>query len=178
MKKLSTLFIIAAAAIMFSSCIIVGPDRDTFKRIADDSTSTTSTTTTTTTTTPAPAAKYSIICKNETSYKITDWCVKKDNIVTYANSGYNRSIRSGGEDMIMDLPEGYYKVYFSFEDEYPLNPTDYYSSESIYLNKDVTYCLYERQITVACRSAEGTETVKPQLYLAGSDGTEIDLVSE
>ena len=109
---------------------------------------------------------------------ITDWCVKKDNIVTYANSGFNRSIRSGGEDMIMDLPVGYYKVYFSFEDDYQLNPSDYYSSESIYLNKDVTYCLYERQVTVSCRSADGTESVKPQLYLSGSDGTEIDLVSE
>ena len=198
MKKIITILSITAAALLFSSCIILGTDETPEIIIEKKTTSTTTTTTsstepsttstTTSTTTPAattPATttetvpvttvstkKYSITCKNQTSIAITDWCVKKDNIVTYANSGFNRSIRAGGEDMILDLPEGYYKVYFSFEDDYPLNPEDYYSSsESIYLNKDVTYCLYERQITAACRAAGE----KPQLYLAGSDGSEIDL---
>ena len=127
MNKLTSILTITAAALMFSSCIIVGPDRDAdiiIEKRTDTTTSSTTTTTTTTpatiTTTPAPASTYCIICKNETSYTITDWCVKKDNIVTYANSGFNRSIRSGGEDMIMDLPVGYYKVYFSFEDGYLL----------------------------------------------------------
>ena len=172
-----TLLLLTAASLLFSSCIIVGPDHEPEIIIEKKTVETTSSSTTTTTTsTPAkPVYKYSITCKNETSYLITDWCVKKDNIVTYANSGYNRSIRAGGQDMILDLPEGYYKVYFSFEDCYQLQPEDYYCSESIYLDKDVTYCLYERQITVACRSA-GTEVQKPQLYLKGSDGSEIDLI--
>ena len=182
MKKLITFISITAAALMLSSCIIVGPDRDpeiviekkTTTEVSSDTSSGSSSSTTTTVTTPVQEQKYSIICKNQTSFVITDWCVKRDNIVTYANSGFNRSIRAGGEDMIMDLPEGYYKVYFSFEDDYPLNPTDYYNSESIYLNKDVTYCLYERQITASteCRSAGSAK----QFYLAGSDGSEIDLV--
>ena len=173
MKKLTTILTIAAAALMFSSCIIVGAD-DLPDVIIEEKTNTPKPSNPQPE--PEPIYYHSITCKNQTSYTVTDWCVKKDNIVTYPKSGYNRSIRSGGEDMILDLPEGYYKVYFSFEDTYQLNPGDYYSSESIYLNKDVIYTLYERQVSVACRAA-GT-AVKPQLYLEGSDGTEIDLVSE
>lgn len=170
MKKLIAILSTIAVISMFSGCLIVAPEDEpkivikTSKKTPDPEPE------------PQTTVKYSITCKNGTSYTISDWCVKKDNIVTYANSGYNRSIRAGGEDMIMNLPEGYYKVYFSFEDEYQLNPSDYFNSESIYLNRDVIYTLYERQATISCRSA-GTP-VKPQLYLAGSDGSEIDLICE
>ena len=173
MKKLISILSITLAALMLSSCIIVGTTEE--PELVIEKRTTVETTSTTTTTPSTPVAKYSITCKNQTSYMVTDWCVKKDNIVTYANSGYNRSIRSGGEDMILDLPEGYYKVYFTFEDCYQLQPEDYYSSESVYLNKDITYCLYERQISVACRSANNSEAAAPQFYLAGSDGSEIEL---
>ena len=174
MKKLIAILSTIAVISMFSGCLIVAPEDEpkivikTSKKTPDPEPEPQ--------TQPTVTVKYSITCKNGTSYTISDWCVKKDNIVTYANSGYNRSIRSGGEDMIMNLPEGYYKVYFSFEDEYQLNPSDYFNSESIYLNRDVIYTLYERQATISCRSA-GTP-VKPQLYLAGSDGSEIDLICE
>ena len=178
MKKLITILSTIAVISMFSGCLIVTPEDEpkivikTSKKTPDPEPEPQ----TTVITQPTVTVKYSITCKNGTSYTISDWCVKKDNIVTYANSGYNRSIRAGGEDMIMNLPEGYYKVYFSFEDEYQLNPSDYFNSESIYLNRDVIYTLYERQATISCRSA-GTP-VKPQLYLAGSDGSEIDLICE
>ena len=191
MKKIISIISITVAALILSSCVIIGADekpevyveKKTSKTSSTSTSETTETKTTTTTetketspvtvTTPATVEKkYSITCKNQTSIMVTDWCVKKDNIVTYAKSGFNRSIRAGGEDMILDLPEGYYKVYFSFEDDYPLNPEDYYSSnESVYLNKDVTYCLYERQVAVTCRTADS----KAQLYLEGSDGSQIDL---
>ena len=173
MKKLISILSITLAALMLSSCIIVGTTEE--PELVIEKRTTVETTSTTTTTPSTPVAKYSITCKNQTSYMVTDWCVKKDNIVTYANSGYNRSIRSGGEDMILDLPEGYYKVYFTFEDCYQLQPEDYYSSESVYLNKDITYCLYERQISVTCRSANNSKSSEPQFYLAGSDGSEIEL---
>lgn len=175
MKKLISILSITAAALMLSSCIIVGTDEDP-EVIIERKKTTTVVTEDNTPETPKPVAKHSITCKNETSITITDWCVKKDNIVTYANSGDNRAIRSGREDMIVDLPEGYYKVFFSFEDDYPLNPSDYYSSESVYLNKDVTYCLYERQAVIQCRSAN--DAAASQFYLAGSDGSEINLVKE
>jgi len=172
MKKLINILSITAAALMLSSCIIVGTDE-----IPEIVVETTTETTATQTPTPAPApvTTHSITCKNETSFLVTDWCVKKDNIVTYANSGFNRSIRSGGEDMITNLPEGYYKVYFSFEDTYQLQPGDYFSSESIYLNKDVSYCLYERPVVVNCRSANENGV---EFYLAGSDGSEISLTNK
>ena len=163
------LILASVASLLFSSCIIVHPDDEIIVEKK-------STTVETTTTTPStPAATHSITCKNQTSLTVTDWCVKKDNIVTFANSGNNRSIRPyGGEDMITDLPEGYYKVYFSFNNEYQLDPDDYFSSDSVYLDKDVTYCLYERasSYAVECRSAGSL----PDLYLKGSDGTEIPLV--
>lgn len=174
MKKLIAILSTIAVISMFSGCLIVAPEDE--PKIVIKTSKKTPAPEPEPQTQPTVTVKYSITCKNGTSYTISDWCVKKDNIVTYANSGYNRSIRAGGEDMIMNLPEGYYKVYFSFEDEYQLNPSDYFNSESIYLNRDVIYTLYERQATISCRSA-GTP-VKPQLYLAGSDGSEIDLICE
>ncbi len=174
MKKLITILSITAAAFMLSSCIIVGTD-EVPEIVVEKKTTTVVESTPSTPATQTPVAKHSITCKNETSIVVTDWCVKKDNIVTYANSGFNRSIRVGGEDRISNLPEGYYKVYFSFEDTYQLQPGDYHSSESIYLNRDVTYCLYERQVVAGCRSASGNET---ELYLAGSDGSEISLINQ
>ncbi len=175
-----TLILAVTAAILFSSCIIVHPDdeiiveRKTTQTVEQPSSTETTTPAPSTPSTPTPpVVTHSITCKNETSLLITDWCVKKDNTVTFANSGMNRSIRPGKEDMISGLEEGYYVVYFSFEDDYQLDPWDYQSSESIWLNKDVTYCLYERAaIAVACRSANEA----PQLYLAGSDGSEINLI--
>ncbi len=178
MKKLTYILSITAAAFMLSGCLIVGTDE--IPEIVIEKTTTTvveSTPETPSNPAPAPVAKHSITCKNQTSITITDWCVKKDNIVTYANSGLNRSIRPGSEDMITNLPEGYYKVYFSFEDTYQLQPGDYYSSESIYLNKDVSYCLYERPVVVDCRSASGNDN-GIELYLSGSDGSEIKLTNK
>ena len=175
-----TIILAATAAILFSSCIIVHPDdeivveRKTTTTVEQPATTQTTPSTPSTPSTPTPpVVTHSITCKNETSFMITDWCVKKDNTVTFSNSDFNRSIRPGKEDMISKLEEGYYVVYFSFEDDYQLDPWDYQSSESIWLDRDVTYCLYERAtVTVACRSANEA----PQLYLAGSDGSEIDLI--
>ena len=180
MKKFTSIFLLTAAAIMLSSCVIVGTDD--LPNIVVEEKPTTVVTPATQTPPPAPKPtpvyKYSITCKNETSITVTDWCVKKDNIVTYAKSDRNCAIRPGGEDMISNLEEGYYRVYFTFEDTYQLQPGDYFSSENIYLNRDVTYCLYERPAVITYKSAGGTESKGIQLYLAGSDGTEIELVKE
>ena len=197
MKKLFSILSITAAALMLSSCIIVDTDKNpdiviekkkTTTVVTDEPSTTTPTTqtpatdsstpaTTTTTTTPAqaPATTHSIICKNETSLTITDWCVKKDNVVTFANSGFTREITPGHEDRIMNLTEGYYVVYFSFEDDYQLNPWDYHSSESIYLDRDITYCLFERASTYVAECRAAGISVAPELYLEGSDGTIIEL---
>ncbi len=169
------ILLIAVSALFLSSCVIVHPDDEI---IVEKKTQTTVVSSGSSQTAPAnpPAVKHSISCRNETSLTITDWCVKKDNTVTFANSSFNRSIRPGHEDRIVNLEEGYYVVYFSFEDDYQLDPWDYQSSESIWLDRDVTYCLYERSsgYTAECRSAGASAA--PLLYLAGSDGSEIDLI--
>lgn len=183
MKKLITILSTIAVITMLSSCIIVGTE-DEPEIIIKDKTKTEKTATTTTSTQqpsqttpvvtqPVVTVKHSITCRNQTDMIVTDWCVSKDNIVTYANSSFNRQIGPYKEDKIQDLPEGYYKVYFSFDHDYPLSPTDYLSSDSIQLNQDVIYTLFVRTsgYAVECRSASAA----PQFYLAGSDGSEIDL---
>ena len=195
MKKLITILSITAAALMLSSCIIVGTEdepilvkektvveKETKSQQQPANTNTQQTqqpeqqktpAQTTIITQPEPA-KYSITCRNQTNMIVTDWCVSKDNIVTYANSSFNRAIGPYKEDKIQNLPEGYYKVYFSFEDDGPLSPSDYLSSDSIQLNQDIIYTLFVRTsgYAVECRSAGAPA----QFYLAGSDGSEIDLI--
>ena len=179
MKKLITILTTIVAISMLSSCIIVAPEDEPkliIQSKAKEDQSSNDNQSTPVVVTPSTAT-YSIICKNGTSLTVTDWCVKKDNIVTLANTDFNRSIRPNGEDRITGLETGYYKIFFSFEDAYQLQPWDYQSSDSVLLNQDVTYRLYERQTYgIECRSAGGSAT--PQLYLAGSDGSEIDLISK
>ena len=191
MKKLISILSITAAALMLSSCIILGTDEEpeivVKKNQPNESTpasaaqpqqpaqqTTPAQTQQPVITQPEPA-KYSITCRNQTNMIVTDWCVSKDNIVTYANSSFNRAIGPYKEDKIQNLPEGYYKVYFSFEDDGPLSPSDYLSSDSIQLNQDIIYTLFVRSAgyAVECRSAD-TEAA-PQFYLSGSDGSEIEL---
>lgn len=199
MKKLISILSITAAALMLSSCIILGTDEEpeiVVKKttevvnqpnestpapaaqpqqpVKETTTQTQSQTQTTVISQPEPA-KYSITCRNQTNMIVTDWCVSKDNIVTYANSSFNRAIGPYKEDKIQNLPEGYYKVYFSFEDDGPLSPSDYLSSDSIQLNQDIIYTLFVRSqaYAVECRSADAEAA--PQFYLSGSDGSEIEL---
>ena len=195
MKKLISILSITAAALMLSSCIILGTDEEpeivVKKEVTEKTITTTEQTSTPTNQTQQPAqqtspakttvitepepAKYSITCRNQTNMIVTDWCVSKDNIVTYANSSFNRAIGPYKEDKIQNLPEGYYKVYFSFEDDGPLSPSDYLSSDSIQLNQDIIYTLFVRSqaYAVECRSADADAA--PQFYLSGSDGSEIEL---
>ncbi len=196
MKKLISILSITAAALMLSSCIILGTDEEpeivVKKEVIKEKETVTETAPATTTQTQQPAqqtspakttvitepepAKYSITCRNQTNMIVTDWCVSKDNIVTYANSSFNRAIGPYKEDKIQNLPEGYYKVYFSFEDDGPLSPSDYLSSDSIQLNQDIIYTLFVRSqaYAVECRSADADAA--PQFYLSGSDGSEIELL--
>ena len=168
------ILLIAVSALFLSSCVIVHPDDEVI--VEKKTTTVVSGGSSQTPPANSQAVKHSISCRNETSLTITDWCVKKDNTVTFANSSFNRSIRPGHEDRIVNLEEGYYVVYFSFEDDYQLNPWDYQSSESIWLDRDVTYCLYERATGYGAECRSAGASAAPLLYLAGSDGSEIDLI--
>lgn len=155
---LQALFLIAIASVMFSSCIIVNPDeedkfviekREKDKKVSksDDSEIKNDET--------ASEEKFTITCKNETSLVVINWFVKNDNIITLSKTGFTGSIQAHGEDMIFDLPKGYYKIYFTFAGDCQKN----YQSDTIYLDKNVTYCLLEGPTPYIseCRSAEAVK---------------------
>ena len=158
MKKTILIISVAVAAMLLSSCVVVHPkdEYDVYvetstkkKTPADNSDETADDTTETNAAAEATkkTGKYSITCKNQSSTAITNWCVKKDNNVTLPSAGSIKA--NGGEDKISDLPEGYYKIYFTFENGYS-------TSESITLDKDVIYCIYgnNNSYTVECRNVK------------------------
>lgn len=188
MKKIITLITTLIAISMLSSCIIVGTEDEPEIIIEKKTTTTAKTTTvqeapaqqTTTVITPSTttSSKHNITCYNNTSYVITDWCVKRENIFTYANSTNNRMIVPNGKDSITDLPEGRYQIFFSFDDCYQLQPCNYSGSEEFELRQDITYILSERSVSI-CKSARAAAADDyPILVLSGSDGSEIELVRE
>ena len=189
MKKIITILSTLIAVSMFSSCIIVGTDEEPEIIIEKKTTTKTttvqeqpapqSTTVITSSSTPTTStAKHSITCYNNTSYVITDWCVKRENIFTYANSTNNRMIVPNGKDSITNLSEGRYQIFFSFDDTYQLQPCNYSGSEEFELRQDITYILSERSVSI-CKSARAAAADDyPILVLSGSDGSEIELVRE
>ena len=149
-----TILLIVTASLMLSGCIIVHPDDEddiyigktsrvkTAESSEEDDTETAEQT--------AVTGQFSITCKNQTSTKIVEWCVKCDRNVTLPNTGFTRSIKeNGGEDKISDLPQGYYRIYFVFENGQR-------GEDSITLDKDVTYCIIGStdSYTVECRAAK------------------------
>ena len=151
---IQTVLLIAVASVMFSSCIIVHPNDDEDihieKRERDKKAATSqSGSTENGSEETATGEKFTITCKNETSMVVANWFVKNDNIITLSKTGFTGSIQAHGEDKIFDLPKGYYKIYFTFENGYS-------TSESITLDKDVIYCIYgnNNSYTVECRNVK------------------------
>lgn len=204
MKKITLVIASLFIVSLFSSCVIVGTDKDPLAVICidnkesnskkdgkktsktqetEDSGQTTTTTSTeqqTTSTqqtpaeqssdsnqteepeseqTPEPATRYSVKAINKTSVPVIDWCVKKDNIMIFSSSDDAHPIETNEEDIITDLSEGNYKIYFSFE-SYGFG-TDWQSIEAdeFTLNTNMTYLITERTLSVyeeayeACRNA-------------------------
>ena len=77
MKKIISVLILLASVMMLSSCFWIVDDETT--------------------------SRYDITCYNNTDETITDWCVKKDNDRTYANSKYTCEIAPFDSDTIKDL---------------------------------------------------------------------------
>ena len=86
---------------------------------------------------------YDITCYNNTNKPITDWCVKRNDKYTYANSDYNCYIRPGERDTIEDLPPGDYQIFYTFKTRGKLHEYDYEETGYFYLDEDVTF--YVRQ---------------------------------
>lgn len=129
MKKLLLLTLTLISAALFSSCIVVHADVD----IEPD---------------------YDITCYNNTQVPIRDWCVKRNEKCTYANSDYNCEVFPGERDTIKDLPGGEYRIYFTFKTRTKLHEWDYDETGIFYLDEDVTFYVAERNI-YGNRSAGG-----------------------
>lgn len=150
------LVLFAAASVLFSSCIVVHP-KDDYDVYVEKTTVTKASSTdteeetddSTTKETTSKAEKHSITCKNQTSTDIISWCVKCDRNVTLPNTGFTGSVKAYHEDKIADLPEGYYRIYFTFANGQN-------GEDSIELNQDVTYCIMGNadSYTVECRSVK------------------------
>ncbi|HBB13182.1 MAG TPA: hypothetical protein DCZ76_02775 [Treponema sp.] len=112
MKKIISVLFLVLTVSLFSSCIIVG-DPDIFT-----------------------TEYYDITCYNKSNTKIHDWCVVRNNNVTYAKSKkiccpidpYN------GEATLKNLPAGTYVLYVAFVPSPDYDEGDYVPSKTIKLD--------------------------------------------
>ncbi len=112
MKKFISLLFIAFTAIILSSCIIVTSDEP-------------------------QTNYYNLTCHNVSDTRITDWCVVKNNNVTYAKSKDNYCpINANTGTSTMYLPEGEYYLYCAFVSEPDYDNGGYIKSKRIDLHKD------------------------------------------
>ena len=130
MKKLLLLTLTLITMALFSSCLVVHADVN----VGPD---------------------YDITCYNNTSVPITDWCVKRNDHCTYANSDYNCAVYAGERDTIYDLPGGSYQIFFTFRARTKLHEWDYDEPGHFDLDEDVTFYVAQRSI-YSNRSAGGS----------------------
>ena len=121
MKKILLLSLTLIAAALFSSCVVVHADVN----IEPD---------------------YDITCYNNTNVPITDWCVKRNDHCTYANSDYNCAVYAGERQTIEDLPRGSYQIFFTFRQRTKLHEWDYDETGHFDLDEDVTFYVAQREI--------------------------------
>ena len=147
MKKLFSALIILASVLMLSGCFFYVED------------------------TPS-SPRYDIACHNNTLKTITDWCVKKGEDFTYANSDFNCKIESGKTDKIENLSKGYYSICISFAEKKQLHPNDYEQTNEIYLDEDVTFDVAERKFYSRAAGATSIKNEEPQYVIVLSNGKE------
>lgn len=108
---------------------------------------------------PAKEVLYQVKAINRTSVPVVDWCVKKDNKMIFSSSDNAHAIEPGAEDAIIELPEGEYKIFFSFEGYGFGTDWTLYDAGSFTLDQNMTYIITERVLEVyeqafeECRNA-------------------------
>ena len=114
MKKIISVLLLALTLTLFSSCIIVG-DPDIFD-----------------------TNYYEITCYNMSNTRISDWCVVRNNKVTFAKAknDFCPIPGNGGKATLTNLPEGTYVLYVAFAKNPNYDDGDYVASKTIKLNKD------------------------------------------
>ena len=136
MKKITSLISILLAAIILSSCVYVNTDEPIVVL--------------------PPPSTYSITFVNNSSIDVADWYVeKKAGKRFYVNPVLSTPVYTGSESTISSLSIHFYKVCFTFNQN--LRPDSYFSSDYVYLDKNVEYRLEQR--TIFTRSAANEETV-------------------
>lgn len=118
---------------------------------------------------------YDITCYNNTSTPVTDWCVKRNDKYTYANSDYNCYIRPYECDTIEDLPPGDYQIFFTFKVRGKLHEWDYEETGYFYLDEDVTFYVKQRDIYGRSAVTNNKADEEPQYVLVCSNGKEYEL---
>ena len=118
---------------------------------------------------------YDITCYNNTNVTITDWCVKRNNDTTYANSDYNCTMFPGKRDTIYDLPRGTYQIFFTFKQRNTLHEWDYDETGYFDLDEDVTFYVAQRDIYGRSAVTNNKADEEPQYVLVCSNGKEYEL---
>ena len=150
MKKILSILFLALTLTLFNSCLFLLPDSFNY--------------------TP----KYDITCQNDTQKTITDWCVKKSDDSTFANSEYARQIKPGRSDTISSLSPGYYSLCFSFMEKTKLQPSDYEQTDAIYLDEDVVFSVAKRGFYGRAAESTSDENAEAQ-YVVIINGKEYPL---
>ncbi len=119
---------------------------------------------------------YDISCYNNTDITVTDWCVKRNDVYTYANSDYNCSIFPHNIDTIEDLTAGEYQIFFTFKNRLKLHENDYDETGIFYLDEDVTFYVAQRNIYGNRAAGSEEQTGNDSRYvLICSNGQEYEL---
>ncbi len=119
---------------------------------------------------------YDISCYNNTDITVTDWCVKRNDLYTYANSDYNCAIFPHHTDYISDLPAGEYQIFFTFKNRRQLHDFDYEETGTFYLDEDVTFYVAQRNIYGDRAAGSNEQTGNQSKYvLICSNGQEYEL---
>lgn len=125
--------------------------------------------------------RFDISCRNTTLKKITDWCVRYydetiDDYASIGNKTENCEIESGRSDTIYDLPKDDYSVCFTFAVKNQLQPDDYFISNLIYLDEDVTFDVAERCFYRRAANPTDPDIEEVEYVLISSNGKEYPLV--
>lgn len=149
MKKIITGFLLSAACIMFTSCVVVTTD----------------------------LKKHNITFNNDTVRPVIDWYVEDDDGDNYTISDSYVYVGPGQSSTMRDLWPKDYCITFAFDEWFRNHPV-YYSSGYVYLDSNTDFYLsdesfYERSAVNSDENKNINE--EPKLFLTDGNGNKIPL---
>lgn len=147
MKKLISILLLCASAIILSSCVVV-TDHKPSRHVAD------------------------LTFENDTCKYITDWYAEDEYGCNYTKSDYWTPVHSGDSSTIYNLHYDNYRIRFSYEHN---NHPFYCCTGYTYIDDDTTFYLSDESFHDN-RSAEDLDaTAEPKLVLTDNKGNIIPL---